>query len=195
MTPMRVITFDIETENTFDEVGSPNAEDLDISVVCAHDSETDEMTHYFVEDLNKLWPLLEKADALVGYNSDHFDIPLLNKYYEGDLKKFKSIDLMKTIKESLGRRIKLDDVAEATLGEKKSSHGLQAIIWWRNGEKEKVVEYCKQDVNVTKKLYDFMLENKFVYVPKDGDKVKIEIDTSSWEKKGEDQELQTQSLF
>lgn len=191
---MRVITFDIETENTFDEVASPEPSALDISVVCIHDSDTDKMTHYYVEDLNKLWPILEKADALVGYNSDHFDVPLLNKYYEGDLTKIKSIDLMKTIKESLGRRIKLDDVAEATLGEKKSSHGLQAIIWWRNGEKEKVVEYCKQDVNVTRKLYDFMLENNFVYIPKNDEKEKIEVDTSDW-KEPEESEPTPQTLF
>lgn len=192
---MRIITFDIETENTFDEVGSPDAVDLDLSVVCIHDSETNEITHYFVEDLPKLWPIIEKADALVGYNSDHFDIPLLNKYYEGNLHNFKSIDLMKTIKESLGRRIKLDDVAEATLGEKKSSHGLQAIVWWRNGEKDKVVEYCKQDVNVTKKLYEFMLENNFIYVPKDGNKVKIEINTSSWKELKKEPKTENQSLF
>ena len=48
---MKVLTFDIETTNTFEEAGSPNAEDLDLAVVCVHDSETNEMTHYFKEDL------------------------------------------------------------------------------------------------------------------------------------------------
>lgn len=179
---MNVITFDIETENTFDEVASPEPKDLDLSVVCIHDSNTGEITHYFKEDLHKLWPILESADIIVGYNSEHFDIPILNKYYEGNLTKIKSIDLMQEIKKVLGRRIKLDDVSEATLGEKKSSHGLQAIIWWRKGEKNKVVEYCKQDVNVTRKLYEFILENGFVYIPKKGNKEKIEIDISDWNK-------------
>ena len=179
---MRIITFDIETTNTFDEVASPEPADLDLAVVCVHDSETDETMHYYKEDLHKLWPILENADALVGYNSEHFDTPLLNKYYEGDLTQIKSIDLMNEIRKSYGRRIKLDHVVSATLGEAKSAHGLQAIIWWRNNEKEKVVEYCKQDVNVTKKLFDFMRENKFVYIPKNGTKEKVKIDTSGWEK-------------
>jgi DEAD/DEAH box helicase domain-containing protein len=191
---MRLITFDIETENTFDEVGSPEPSALDISVVCAHDSETDEITSYFVDELDKLWPLIEKADALVGYNSDHFDIPLLNKYYDGDLSTIKSIDLMQTIRKGLGRRIKLDDVAQATLGEAKSAHGLQAIIWWRNGEKDKVVEYCKQDVQVTKNLYDFMKKNNYILVEKDGEQKKIEIDTSDWEN-NEESEPTPQTLF
>lgn len=190
---MRIITFDIETSNTFDETGSPDPADLDLSVVCVHDSETGEITSYFQEELDKLWPLMEKADALVGYNSDHFDIPLLNKYYSGDLTKIKSIDLMNEIKKSFGRRVKLDDVVQATLGEAKSAHGLQAIIWWRQGEKEKVVEYCKQDVNVTRNLFDFMKENKFVYLEKDGQKIKIEIDTVDWDKL-EEKEIEPQTL-
>jgi DEAD/DEAH box helicase domain-containing protein len=179
---MKVITFDIETTNTFDDVVSGEPKDLEISVVCVHNSEDNSMNHYFVEDLYKLWPILETADSLVGYNSDHFDIPLLNKYYEGDLTKIKSVDLMSEIKKIIGRRIKLDDIASETLGESKSAHGLQAIIWWRNGEKDKVVEYCKQDVNVTRKLYDFIKDNGFCFYVKDGKKTKIEIDTTDWEK-------------
>jgi DEAD/DEAH box helicase domain-containing protein len=179
---MRVITFDIETSNTFDEVESPEPQALDLSVVCVHDSETNEITHYYQEDLNKLWPILESADILVGYNNDHFDTPLLNKYYEGDLTQIKSVDLMNEIKKVFGKRVKLDNVVQATLGEAKSAHGLQAIIWWRNGEKEKVVEYCKQDVLVTRKLYDFIKENGFVYIPQDNEKVKVEINSSDWEK-------------
>lgn len=190
---MRIITFDIETSNTFDETGSPDPADLDLSVVCVHDSETGEITSYFQEELDKLWPLIEKADALVGYNSDHFDIPLLNKYYSGDLTKIKSIDLMNEIKKTFGRRVKLDDIVQATLGEAKSAHGLQAIIWWRQGEKDKVVEYCKQDVNVTRNLFDFMKKNKFVYLERDGEKIKIEIDTTDWDKL-EEKEIEPQTL-
>ena len=55
----------------------------------------------------------------MGYNSNHFDIPLLNKYYPGDLTRIKSIDLLEEIRKSLGRRLRLDSVAEATIGAKK----------------------------------------------------------------------------
>lgn len=190
---MKVLTFDIETSNTFDETGSPDPADLDLSVVCVHDSETDEITSYFQEDLDKLWPLMEKADILVGYNSDHFDIPLLNKYSPRDLTKIKSVDLMNEIKKSFGRRVKLDDIAQATLGEAKSAHGLQAIIWWRQGEKQKVVDYCIQDVQVTRNLYDYMKKNSFVYLERDGQKIKIEFDPSKWEEINED-DIEPQTL-
>ena len=113
---MRKVTFDIETSNLFQDVGSNDPSKLALSVVCIHDSETDSYSSYLEEDLGKLWPILEKTDMLIGYNSDHFDIPLLNKYYPGDLSKIKSVDLLKEIRASLGRRINLDDGAEAPIG-------------------------------------------------------------------------------
>ncbi|MCB9805946.1 ribonuclease H-like domain-containing protein [Candidatus Nomurabacteria bacterium] len=180
---MRKITFDIETSNIFSEVGSADPTLLDLSVVCIHDSETDLYSHFFQEDLNKLWPIIEKADMLIGYNSNNFDIPLLNKYYAGDLKHIKSLDLLEEIRKSLGRRIKLDDIAKGTLGEQKSADGLQALVWWKNGEKQKVVDYCIQDVKVTKKIYDYALENGYVRYPKNGKVAEIKLDTSKWEEK------------
>lgn len=182
---MKKLTFDIETTNTFDEVGSPNPADLDIAVVCVHDDETDEMTHYFKEDFHKLWPLIEQADMLISYNGDHFDIPLLNKYYASDLAQIKSLDLLVEIKKTLGRRIKLDDVASATLGQKKSADGLQSIVWWRQGKIDEVVAYCKQDVVVTKNVYDFAMQNGFVLYEKNGVKEEIKLDTTNWEKPAE----------
>ncbi len=182
---MKILTFDIETTNTFDEVGSPNAEDLDLAVICVHDNETDEMTHYFKEDLHKLWPLMEQADMLISYNGDHFDIPLLNKYYAGDLTQIKSLDLLVEIRKVIGRRIKLDDVASATLGQKKSADGLQSIVWWRQGKIDEVVAYCKQDVKVTRNVYDFAIQNGHLLYEKNGIKEQIPLDTSEWEKPAE----------
>ncbi|MFT5179612.1 MAG: DEAD/DEAH box helicase domain-containing protein [Candidatus Paceibacteria bacterium] len=174
---MRKITFDIETSNIFQEVGSSDPADLDLSVICIHDSETDEYSSYYQDELDKLWPIIEKADMLIGYNSDHFDIPLLNKYYDGDLTQIKSLDLLKEIHSSLGRRIKLDHVAQSTLGEAKSADGLAAVKWWREGEKQKVTDYCIQDVKVTKNIYDYAMKNGHLKY-EGGD---IPLDTSGWE--------------
>ena len=95
---MRKIVFDIETSNFFDETGSNDPASLTLACVCIHDSETDTYSSYREHELNRLWPILEKTDLLIGFNSDHFDIPLLNKYYKGDLTKIKSIDLLKEVR-------------------------------------------------------------------------------------------------
>jgi len=182
---MRKITFDIETTNTFDEAGSSNPADLDLAVVCIHDSLDDSFSHYFKENLHELWPKIEAADMLIGFNSNHFDVPLLNKYYAGDLTKIKSLDILEKVHASLGRRIKLNDIAFATLGEQKSGNGLESIVWWRNGDIQKVVDYCIQDVNVTKKVYDYAVEHQKLKYPKGSEIAEFPVDTSDWEEKGE----------
>lgn len=178
---MRYVVFDLETQNTFQDVGSNNPADLDISVGCTYDSETDEYTVVAVDELHKLWPILEQAEVLVGYNSNHFDIPLLNKYYPGDLTKIKSIDILEDIKNSLGRRLKLDDVAQATIGAKKSGHGLQAIKWWREGDIASIKKYCKQDVKITKEVYEYARDNGHVLFKDAGKKREIPLNTEAWQ--------------
>lgn len=178
---MRQITFDLETKNIFQDVGSNDPVDLDISVVCIHDSETGQFSSYFENDFIKLWPIFEQADMLITWNGDHFDIPLLNKYYPGDLSKIKSLDLMKEMQKVLGRRLKLDTVGEATLGKNKTGHGLDAIHWWQNGELDKLVSYCIEDVRLTRDLYDFAMKNKHLKYKDLGGTKELKLDTNSWE--------------
>src|SRR3989339_1750708 len=140
---MKVVTFDIETIGDFR--GNGDFSNLEVTVVGIHDSETKKYSSFLRDELSGLWPIFERADVLVGYNSDHLDMPILNKYYVGDLTKIKSIDLLKEIRNVLGRRIKLDSVAEATLGRKKIGSGLDSLVWWAEGKVDKVVEYCIED--------------------------------------------------
>lgn len=178
---MRYIVFDLETQNIFQDVGSNDVTALDISVASVYDSVEDKYTTVSVDQLHTLWPIFEKADALVGYNSNHFDIPLLNKYYPGDLTHIKSIDLLESIRLSLGRRLRLDSVAQATIGAKKSADGLQAVRWWREGKIDEIKKYCEQDVRVTKKVFDYALQNGHVLFKDGYRKKEIKLDTSTWE--------------
>ncbi len=182
---MRIITFDIETANLFTAATRGDLTQLELSLVGVHDSETGEFSSYVKEELPQLWPLLERADALVGYNSDAFDIPLLNRYYPGDLTKIKSIDLMVEVQKVLGRRLRLQSLAEATLGIGKSADGLKAVEWWQQGLVEKVREYCLQDVKVTRDLFDYALKNGSVKYKDLRDKREIKLDTSNWLKESE----------
>lgn len=177
---MRYIVFDLETQNIFQDVASTDVTALDISVATVYDSETDIYTTVAIDELATLWPIIEHADALVGYNSNHFDIPLLNKYYPGDLTHIKSIDLLESIKQSLGRRLRLDSVAQATLKAKKSADGLQAVRWWREGQIDKIKQYCEQDVKVTKQIFDYALKHGHLLYKDGHRKREIPIDTSTW---------------
>ena len=178
---MRRITIDLETKNFFQDVGSNDPTDLDISVACIHDSADNQYKSFLEKDFNKLWPIIEQADILITWNGDHFDIPLLNKYYPGDLSKIKSVDLMKEVQKVLGRRLKLDTVGQATLGASKSGNGIEAVEWWRNGEIDKLIKYCIDDVKLTKELYDYAVANKKLKYKDSGILKEIALDPSSWE--------------
>ena len=178
---MKKVVFDIETKNTFQDVQSGDPKALDMSLVCIYDYSTDSYHSFFEEDLPKLWPILETAEMLIGFNSDHFDIPILSKYYPGNLSVIKSLDILKEIKKSLGRRISLNEIADATLNKGKIGHGMDAIKWWRTGELEKLKRYCLEDVKITKEVYEFAWSNKHLKYRNDGEISTISLQTSTWE--------------
>ena len=178
---MRKIVFDIETTNIFQEVGSNNPADLTISVVGVYDSATGEYQTFLEGELGKLWPILEQADMLITFNGEHFDIPLLDKHYPGDLQKIRSVDLLKELQRSAGRRMKLDQLAEGTLGTRKSGHGLEATRLWREGKVEEVKKYCLDDVRITKDLYDYALANDKLIFKEGPNLNEVKLDTSNWE--------------
>jgi DEAD/DEAH box helicase domain-containing protein len=124
---MRAITFDIETANAFPTLARGDLSRMDISIVGIHDSKTNELTSYTKEEFVHLWPIIESADVLIGFNSDTFDIPILNRYYPGDLTRIRSLDLLVEVQKMLGRRVRLQSLAEATLGVGKSGNGLEAV--------------------------------------------------------------------
>jgi DEAD/DEAH box helicase domain-containing protein len=160
---IKEIVFDIETQNTFAQVDN-DIKKFKISVVSIYRYETDSFESFKENELGKLWPILEKADRLIGYNSESFDLPILMNYYLGDLTKIPHLDLLKEIKNSLGMRLKLDDVAKATLDNvKKSADGLQAIKWWQEGKIDEIIKYCEQDVSITKQIYEFGRDNRQLF--------------------------------
>lgn len=178
---MRAITFDIETANAFPSLARNDLSRMEVSIVGIHDSETNEYSSYSKEEFPQLWPILERADMLIGFNSDTFDIPILNRYYPGDLTKIKSLDLLVEFQKALGRRVRLQSLAEATLGKGKGGNGLQAVEWWAAGEYEKVRKYCIEDVRITRELYDYALTNGSLKYKDLKTSRSVKIDTRAWE--------------
>lgn len=177
---MRAITLDIESISNSAIRGKVDVSEQELIVVAIHDSETNEYTSYYKEDLPKLWPILEKTDMVIGFNLDSFDIPLLNRYYPGNLLHLYSLDLLSEVQKVLGRRIRLQSIVEATLGKGKSGDGLKAGEWWREGKRNKVAEYCIEDVRLTRELYDYVLKNGFLKYKDLRDIRDIKIDTTHW---------------
>lgn len=173
---LQYVVFDVETQKSFDEVGGrSHKHKLGISVAVTYNSRTDAYTSYREHELEALVAELRDTDLVVGFNHIGFDYPVLQAYTDFDLYTLPSLDIMLSLEHSLGYRIALDKVASATLGVGKSGHGLQAIEWFRDGEWDKLIKYCRQDVKVTKEIYEFGRDNGFLYIPAAGDRRKVDV--------------------
>jgi DEAD/DEAH box helicase domain-containing protein len=168
---LKVVVFDLETQRSFDDVGGRSQmHRLGVSVGVAYRYDTDEFVVYTEDTIAELIELLQRADLVVGYNIKGFDYEVLRGYSDEDLQKLPTFDMMYDLEDRLGFRPKLESVAVPTLGGGKSADGLQALEWWRRGEVDKIVEYCREDVKVTRDLYDFGKRNRCVLVSRFGGK-------------------------
>lgn len=174
----KVVVFDLETQRSFAEVGGRSQfHRLGVSVGVAYRYDLDEFLVVNEETISELVSLLLEASLVVGYNIRGFDYEVLRAYTEENLQKLPTLDLMFDLEERLGFRPKLDSVASETLGDGKIADGLQALEWWRLGEIDKIIEYCQEDVRVTRDLYDFGKRHRWVHVSRFGGKPrKVEVD-------------------
>ena len=154
----------VETQRLVQEVGGwDHVDKLGVSVACAYDSKTDEFLSFREDELKKLIDLCEER-LVVGYNIRGFDLPVLVPYGL-EVRTVDAFDLMYDL-EALTRRrfLKLETVARGTLGTGKSADGLLAVEWWKSGQIQKIIDYCLQDVKVTRDVFQFGRQNGFVKI-------------------------------
>jgi DEAD/DEAH box helicase domain-containing protein len=175
---MKIVVFDIETQNLFEDVGGRiNIGALKVSCAVSWCSTLNNFTLYWEKDVPELIAELKSAGRVVGFNIKSFDFEVLRPYAPNERLQFlPTLDIMDDMFRSLGFRVSLDAVARATLGDSKSASGVQAVEWWHTGELDKLAEYCKVDVDVTRRIYDFGCENGFVqYFTRLGSKQKVKV--------------------
>lgn len=175
--PRHVVCFDVETQNSFDDVGGrQNFDKLRVSVAVLYDEMLEQYFVYNESEAGQLIEHLFAADLVVGYNSLGFDYAVIQPYSKRDVKKLPTLDLMQELVKKLGFRVKLDSVVNATLGARKSGHGLQAIEWFRAGEMEKLTKYCQEDVRLTYELFRFGATHGYVFIESRGSRQKVLVD-------------------
>ena len=153
-TPENYGVLDIETKRSAEEVnGWHRAYLMGISCLILYDSRDDKYHEYTMENMNTLISHLEELDLIIGFNIKRFDYLVLSGVLDYNFNKLPTLDLLEKVHERLGYRLSLDHLAVVNLGEKKSADGLQALKWWREGKIDKIIKYCKKDVEITKKIY------------------------------------------
>ena len=166
----RILYFDLETKYSADDVGGwSNVMDMGMSVGVLWDSHDEQFHVYLEHQIQPLIDHLRLADLIVGFNHLEFDLRVLagfrpspdqrHKLYL-ELLELSHFDMLTELKKVLGHRIKLDSLARSTLQCGKSADGLQALAWYKEGRIDMIIEYCKQDVEVTRQLFEFALEKR-----------------------------------
>jgi DEAD/DEAH box helicase domain-containing protein len=161
---MNLIVFDLETQNLFEDVGGRDPGRLRVACAVTWSTVRNGFAVYWEKDVPALVDELKSADLVVGFNIKGFDYQVLKPYApNANLGYLPTLDLMDSLYRLLGFRVKLDAVAKATLGTEKTADGVQSVNWFRAGELDKVAEYCKADVDITRRVFEFGRENGFVY--------------------------------
>lgn len=172
---MNIVYFDVETQKLFEEVGGRDASKLLLACGVTWSTARNDFAVYWEKDAAALVAELKSADRVVGFNSISFDYEVLKPYAPSEnFRTFRSTDMLQDIFRTLNFRLSLDSIARATLGTTKTADGVQSVEWFRNGELDKIAEYCKADVDITRRVYEFGRDNGFVrYYSKLGSKLKV----------------------
>ena len=199
----RILYFDLETKYSADEVGGwGNIEDMGMSIGVIWDT-TNEKFHVYIEhQIQEMVDHFYRADQIVGFNHVGFDYRVVAGVRHADshersqlhteLAGLKNFDMLLELKKLLGHRLKLESIARPTLGAGKSADGLQALKWYKEGKLDKIIEYCKVDVEVTRDVHRYALENgKLHYDSRSGIKT-VNLD---WNIHPEKHQFQQMSLF
>ena len=150
----RILYFDLETQKSADDVGGwGNIHDMKLAVAVVWDSCEQEYFSYLEGAASELVKKLRTADLVVGFNVKKFDYGVLQPYADFDLDEITTFDMLIDVNKKLGHRLSLNHLAENTLNAEKSADGLVSLQWFKEGKIDKIIEYCKQDVEITRDLF------------------------------------------
>ena len=154
------IFFDLETQHLAEEVGGwGNKHRMRVACAVTFDAHTQEFQNYLEAEVERLLATLQSAGLVIGFNLKNFDYAVLQPYTQVPLSRLPTLDLLEEIQRTLGFRLSLDTLASATLGAEKLADGVQAVRWYKAGELEKLLDYCRKDVALTQQLYLFGKEH------------------------------------
>jgi hypothetical protein len=145
---------------------------MGVSVVCTFDLVTRLTRVFLEEDFDELRSYVGTGPT-AGFNTRGFDLPLL-KRYGVTVQEEQHFDALWKIWEAQGldpavyvngthAGWSLDNIMRSTFGLSKSGHGAMAPVWWQQGKRGKVIDYCCRDVWLEGKLVEHLLAGNPVF--------------------------------
>lgn len=143
---------------------------MGIACICVYEYTTDTVRTFGEYEMEEFQTLIDSHDVAVGFNNIKFDNAVLRS---ADIRidDAKCYDILKEIQKSLGfvKGCRLDDCIKANFPNQagKNGDGAMAPILWQQKYHTKVIDYCQNDVRLTKMLLDRILRFGFIYNPTD----------------------------
>jgi DEAD/DEAH box helicase domain-containing protein len=181
----RVLFFDLETRLLADDL-NPNDNSAGwealrngeggISALAIYDSMLNWCYVYDDHSIHSAVLHLEKADAVVGFASKSFDVPVIEGIIGRKLALNYHYDILEESARAYalvgGKRVKgdftLDSVCKRTIGRGKIDHGSRAKQMTAEGRFGELFNYCLDDVHLTHDLFQFIRQNNGIVRPDKG---------------------------
>lgn len=155
---------------------------MGISVCCGYEYDSGRYRVFCLDNLYEFSNAVNAADIIIGFNNIAFDNAVIRACWQPLVKlpekwEEKSYDLLREIWVAAGLAptfnfkthggFGLDAMCEANFGTKKSGNGALAPKWWQRKMIGNVIDYCLNDVALTKQLFDHVLKGHPLVNPND----------------------------
>lgn len=185
-----IIVLDLEIQDPITEPHQWNETDkIRISVCVVYNFKDGTYSIYGEKDLVRLQTRVNMADLIVTFNGNNFDLPIIFKMPEKRLPEGmekRSFDILAEIWKAQGldpktftgehRGYSLSNVAKGTVGRGKIDQGENAVYLFRAGDWCNLINYCIDDVYLTKSIFNIIVAESYINVYRYGKTVKVQFD-------------------
>jgi hypothetical protein len=167
------IIYDCEIINCIPSKGEPEDDlnycrgwddhaNMGISCIGVYDYREDRYRVFLPDNLDEFRALIKEREHIIGFNSLSFDDALCRA---NNIDITTTYDLLRKVRRAAGepeeytqgvssKGLSLGNLAQSNLGYGKSGNGALAPELWQRGHFGQVIDYCLQDVQITRKLLE-----------------------------------------
>ena len=155
---------------------------MGISCIGAYESTEDRYRVFCKDNFKEFQKLIDAADIIIGFNLLSFDNPLCEAHsiivpkercYDILVEVWVAAGLGPTFRYPSHIGYGLGDICRVNFGMAKTGHGAIAPVQWQRGEIGAVIDYCLNDVRLTKRVLDTILNSGELKSPINGETLKI----------------------
>lgn len=183
---MKALIYDIEIKRAIPNRGEAKIEGIEycegwgdhanmgISVIGAYDYGTDRYRVFCDDNKEEFFEAAEAAEVLITFNGIGFDDPVITACWKEDWEpKAHKFDIMAEMRKASGLRPSLDGTCQVNFGVAKSNSGALAPILWQRGKIGEVIDYCMNDIKMTKLAFDLIVKTGSIICPKSNKSISI----------------------